>query len=188
MTKPLGIIAIPAYIAAIVIANIVTASEAPLTFDWLGQHWVVTWGTFLIAATFFLRDAVQLAVGRRGAYAAIAVALIANLVLSRVYADLAWITAASCLAFALSETLDTEVFTRLRGNLAKRVAISGVLGGTLDSAVFAIVGLSPLTTGIVPWEFLWTTVVAQVVVKCGASILIAAPVRLLEPEPAEAPA
>lgn len=186
--KKAGIAIVPAYIAAIVVANIVTANETPIMFDWLGQRWVVTWGTFFIAATFFLRDGVQLAFGRRGAYLAIAVALLANLAMSSHYENLAWIVAASCIAFGLSETLDTEVFTRLRGRLAKRVAISGVFGGTLDSVVFALIGLSPLTTNIVPWEFLWTTILAQVVIKCAANVMIALPIWAVEPKMAEAPA
>lgn len=162
---------IAAYIAAVVIANIVTANWLPIQFDWLGQHWVVTWGTFFIAATFVLRDAVQVTFGRRTAYAAIGVALATNAAMSMHYNNLAWVVASSCLAFAISESLDTEVFTRLRGSLGKRVAVSGLFGGTLDSIVFAVVGLSPLTTGIVPWEFLWTTIVAQVVVKVAVSAI-----------------
>jgi uncharacterized PurR-regulated membrane protein YhhQ (DUF165 family) len=143
--KTWGLVA--SYISAIVVANLLTANKAPLMFDWLGQHWVVTWGTFFVGATFFLRDGVQLALGRAKTYAAIAVALGINVALSRHYNDLMWITVASAAAFALSETLDTEVFTRLDGSLGKRIAVSGVLGGTLDSAVFAVIGLSPLTTG-----------------------------------------
>lgn len=166
---------IAAYLAAIVIANIVTATKVPIQFDWLGQHWVVTWGTFLIGATFFLRDAVQTAYGRGVAYASIGVALAVNAAMSLHYDNLGWIVAASCLAFAVSETLDTETFTRMKGRLGKRVAVSGVAGGTIDSVIFAVVGLSPLTTGIVPWEFLWTTVVAQVVVKSAMNIAVAVP-------------
>lgn len=182
--KAWGLIVAPLYIAAIVAANILTAHEPPLVFDWLGQTWVVTWGTFLIAATFFLRDGVQIAFGRATAYAMVGLALVVSVVLSRYYGDLLWVTIGSAAALAVSETLDTEVFTRLRGSISKRVAVSGVVGGTLDSIVFAVIGLSPLTTGIVPWEFLWTTVVAQVVVKCAANVLVAIPVRALEPEPA----
>jgi uncharacterized PurR-regulated membrane protein YhhQ (DUF165 family) len=181
-----GLIALPVYVLAIVVANVVTANVVPLQFDWLGQHWVVTWGTFLVALTFFLRDAVQLAFGRLVAYGAIAVALLANLAMSTHYDDLMWVVVASCAAFALSETLDTEVFTRMQRGLGERIALSGVAGGTLDSVVFAIIGLSPLTTGIVPWEFLWTTVVAQVVVKCSINVLVALPVLARDPEPVPA--
>lgn len=173
------------YLAAIVAANVLTATLAPLQFDWLDQHWAITWGTFFVAVTFFLRDAVQLEQGRRFAYGCIAVALLSTVILSRAYADLLWITAASAVAFAISETLDTEVFTRLRGSIAKRVAVSGVLGGTLDSLVFAVIGLSPLTTGIVPWPVLWTTVVAQVVIKSAVNLLAAVPVAR-QPEPVTA--
>lgn len=33
--------------------------------------------------------------------------------------------------------------------------------------------ITPRTTGIVPWEFLWTSIVAQVVVKCGVQVVAA---------------
>lgn len=180
---------VPLYLAAIIAANIITAHEPPLVFEWLGQTWVVTWGTFLIAATFFLRDTVQLAFGRRVAYISIATALLVTVALSRSFDDLLWVTAASAIAFAVSETLDTEVFTRLRAELSTRIAVSGVAGGFIDSMLFAVIGLSPLTTNIVPWSALWTTVVAQVVIKCLANVLVAVPISKMartEPGPAVA--
>lgn len=172
------------YLAAIVAANVLTATQPPIEFDALGQHWVVTWGTFFIAATFVLRDAVQLAFGRSVAYATIAVALAVNVALSLHYGDLMWIVVGSAVAFAVSETLDTEVFTRMGGGVGRRVAVSGIVGGTVDSILFAVLALSPLTTGIVPWEFLWTTVVAQVVVKGAVSAAAAVPFGRVEPVPA----
>ncbi|CAB4894505.1 unannotated protein [freshwater metagenome] len=168
----IGLAIAAVYVAAIVTANIVTATQTPWSFDALGQHWVVTWGTWFIAATFVLRDLVQLRLGRAAAYAAVGAALLANVAVSFAYDDLLWVTVASALSFALAETLDTEVFTRLHGSVGRRVAVSGVLGGTLDSILFAVVGLSPLTTGIVSWEFLWTVVVAQVVVKAAVSAAV----------------
>lgn len=169
--------AVVLYLAAVVVANVLTATQAPIEFDSLGQHWVVTWGTFAIAATFFLRDAVQVAYGRRVAYLTIGAALTLNALLSIHYDDLVWITVGSVVALAISETVDTEVFTRWRGSLRARVAISGVIGGTLDSIAFAVIALSPLTTGIVPWEFLWTNIVAQVVVKATVNVIAAAGAR-----------
>lgn len=163
------------YLAAIVVANVLTATKVPIEFDALGQTWVVTWGTFFIAATFVLRDAVQLAFGRAVAYGTIAVALAINVALSLHYDNLMWIVVGSAVAFAVSETIDTEVFTRLSGSIARRIAVSGVIGGTIDSILFAVIALSPLTTGIVPWEFLWTTIVAQVVVKSVVNAAAAVP-------------
>lgn len=177
-----GAAALGLYLSAIVAANVLTATQPPLIASLLGQTWVVTWGTFLAAATFFLRDAVQVTLGRAAAYLTVVAALLVTVALSHYYGDLAWVTAGSAIAFALSETLDTEVFTRLRGGIGKRVAVSGLLGGTLDSVVFALVGLSPLTTGIVPWEFLWTTVVAQVVVKCAVNLAVAIPASIAPSE------
>lgn len=171
-----------AFVASVALANYLTANYAPLTFDWLGQVWVITWGTWMIAATFFLRDAVQVKYGRSTAYTAIGLALAVNVAMSLVYDDLFWITVGSATAFVVSECLDTEIFTRLHERLAARIAISGIVAGTVDSAIFAVIGLSPLTTGIVPWEYLWTTIVAQVVVKCGVQVLAAIPVaRALKP-------
>jgi uncharacterized PurR-regulated membrane protein YhhQ (DUF165 family) len=172
--------AVAGYVVAIVVANVVTANYLPLQFDALGQHWVVTWGTFLIGVTFFARDAVQMAVGRAGAYVAIVGALLVNVALSRHYGDLAWITAGSAVSFAVSETLDTEVYSRLRSSYGTRIAVSGVAGGTLDSLIFATLALSPLTTGIVPWAYLWTTIVAQVVIKCALNAIVGLNVRRLE--------
>lgn len=178
MKKP----AVLAFVAAVALANYLTANYAPLTFDWLGQVWIITWGTWMIAATFFLRDAVQVRYGRRTAYAAIGVALVVNVAMSVLYDDLLWVTIGSASAFIVSEALDTEIFTRLHDRLAARIAVSGIVAGTIDSAVFAVVGLSPLTTNIVPWQYLWTTIVAQVVVKTVVQLVAAVPVaRRLEP-------
>jgi uncharacterized PurR-regulated membrane protein YhhQ (DUF165 family) len=157
------------YVAAIVAANVITAKTTPLD---LGPF-LVPWGTWLIASTFFLRDAVQLARGRRVAYAAIVVALAASAASSWVLAATLAVTAGSAVAFALSETLDTEVFTRMPGRVPLRVAVSGVVGGAVDSAAFVVVALSPLWSGILPWSAVPNAILGAFVVKAGLQLVAA---------------
>lgn len=161
------------YVLSVVAANVITASTMPLEVTIGNTLFIVTWGTWFIGATFFLRDAVQVRYGRAVAYQAIAVALVFSLVFSIWNGDVFWIVAASALAFGFSEVLDTEIFTRLHSTLAKRVLISGVFGGLLDSALFVIVGLSPLTTGFVPWSAVPAAILGQWIVKSALQALAA---------------
>lgn len=166
-----GYLAALAYLVCIMAANWLTAEYAP----WFVAGVAITAGTWLIGPSFVLRDVVQLAHGRRVAYLVCALALLGNLAMSRYYADLAWITLASACAFTISAVVDTETFTRLRVRLLPRVAISGFGAGIVDSIVFVVVGLSPLTTGIVAWGDVWRVVVAQVVVKTVCVAVCSAP-------------
>jgi uncharacterized PurR-regulated membrane protein YhhQ (DUF165 family) len=149
------------YVIAIASANIVTAALMPFSFG----PFIVPAGTFLIGATFILRDLVQNAIGRRSTYGVIVLALILSAITSFSLGDTLWITAASAITFALSEIIDTEIYTRFKATLARRVFISGIAGGTVDSAVFVIIGLSPLGAGFVPWEAVPYAIIGQVIVK-----------------------
>ncbi len=166
------------YVASVVVANVITASTTPMQFDIAGTLFIVTWGTWFIGATFFLRDAVQVRYGRRVAYQAIGAALAFSLLFSIWNGDVFWIVAASALAFGFSEALDTEIFTRYRSTLPKRVLVSGVFGGLLDSALFVIVGLSPLTTGFVPWSAVPAAILGQWIVKSALQALAAGGVHV----------
>lgn len=150
-----------AYIAVIAIANVITASFAPFHFG----LFIVPAGTFIVGLTFFLRDLVQNAIGRSSTYGVIGVALLISAISSYLLGDTLLITAASAVSFAVSEALDTEVYSRLKATLAKRVFFSGLLGGTVDSAVFVIIGLSPLGAGFLPWSAVPAAIIGQVVVK-----------------------
>jgi queuosine precursor transporter len=150
-----------AYIIAIVIANVITASFAPIHFG----IFIVPAGTFIVGLTFILRDFIQNAIGRRATYGVIGLALLISAISSYLLGDTLMITAASAVSFALSEALDTEVYSRLKATLAKRVFFSGLLGGTVDSAVFVIIGLSPLGAGFLPWSAVPAAIIGQVVVK-----------------------
>lgn len=149
------------YLVSIVIANVVTARYAPLEFG----MFIVPMGTFFIGATFIFRDLVQNKYGRAKTYLFIFIALILSGVVSFLLGDTLMIVAASALSFALAETADTEIYTRLKLPMPWRVFYSGVVGGLLDSAIFVIVGLSPLGAGFIPWEAVPAAIVGQVIVK-----------------------
>lgn len=168
------------YVAAIIAANIITASTTPLHVG----AFLIPWGTLLIGATFILRDVVQLAVGRAGAYLAIAVALAASAATSAALGDTLAVVVGSAAAFAVSESSDTEVFTRLRARIPTRVAVSGIVGGVLDSAIFATLALSPLWSGILPWSALPNVIAGQVIVKVAMQLAAGASWRAIRgPEP-----
>ena len=166
---------VAAYIATIALANVLTAELAPILWHVDDQVVAITAGTFAIGATFFLRDLIQRQHGLRAAYLAIAAALTVNLALSLAYDDLLEITLASAAALAVSELADTGIYSAVRGNLGKRVLWSGLVSCPLDSAIFVILGLSPLTTGIIGWDAVALTIMAQVAIKVSLQIMAAVP-------------
>lgn len=168
------------YVAAIVAANVVTARTVPADIG----PFLVAWGTWFIAVTFVLRDVIQLRYGRRAAYEAIGVALVASALTSAVLGDTLAVVTASALAFAVSESLDTEVFTRLRARVPARIAVSGLLGGAADAVIFVVVGLSPLWSGIIPWSAVPNAILGQYIVKALVQLVAAGGWRVARgPEP-----
>ncbi len=160
------------YLLAIIIANVATAAISPLH---LGVF-IVPAGTVIIGITFILRDLVQRRIGRGRTYAVIAAALFLSAASSYLLGDTLWIVLASAITFALSETTDTEIYTRLKLPLHWRVLNSGLIGGTLDSVVFVVIGLSPLGAGFLPWEAVPMAIIGQILVKalmqgCGAVVV-----------------
>lgn len=164
------------YLSAIVASNVVTAAIAPFVVG----AFIVPAGTFIIGATFILRDMVQREVGRRITYGFILLALALSAATSALLGDTLLITIASAATFALSETIDTEIFTRLRASVTKRVLYSGVIGGSVDSAVFVIIGLSPLGAGFLSWSAVPAAILGQVVVKSAMQVLGAGILALKE--------
>jgi uncharacterized PurR-regulated membrane protein YhhQ (DUF165 family) len=149
------------YLIVIVLANVITAKFNPLQLG----IFIIPWGTFLIGATFVLRDIVQNKYGRSKTYLFIFLALLISAITSHFQGDTLWIVFASALSFAISESTDTEIYTRLKSSLVKRVFYSGTVGGILDSTVFVIVGLSPLGANFVPWNFVWEAILGQIIFK-----------------------
>ena len=161
---------VTSYLLVIALANVLTASYAPLLLGSL----IVPAGSFLIGVTFILRDLVQRAIGRRATYAAIGSAMLLSGLTSYWLGDTLWIVFASAVTFLLSETADTEIYTRLNKSLAVRVLYSGLVGSVIDSAVFVVVGLSPIGAGFLPWEAVGYAIAGQIVVKAGMQTLGAA--------------
>ncbi len=149
------------YLCAIVLANVITASFAPLQ---LGVF-IIPYGSFLIGATFILRDLVQNKCGKKTTYLFIGLALLLSAISSYLLGDTLWIVFASAVSFAISETTDTEIYSRLKSSISMRILYSGIVGGILDSTVFVILGLSPLGAGFVPWDAVWMAILGQIIIK-----------------------
>lgn len=149
------------YLIAIITANVVTASFSPLSIG----VFIVPMGTLFIGATFILRDLVQNAYGRKKTYLAIGTALILSAIVSYLLDDTLLIVLASAVSFIISETTDTEIYSRLKLPMAWRVFYSGLVGGILDSTIFVIIGLSPFGANFLPWEAVPFAILGQVIVK-----------------------
>jgi len=171
------------YLFSIVLANVVTAAFAPLT---LGLF-IIPMGTLLIGGTFIFRDLVQNTYGRKKTYMFIGLALLLSAIVSFLLGDTMLIVMASALSFAIAETTDTEIYTRLKLPLSLRVFYSGLVGGLLDSAIFVVVGLSPIGAGFVPWEAVPAAIFGQVIVKTliqGVGAIIISQSKLLSTDKA----
>jgi queuosine precursor transporter len=149
------------YLAAIVAANVLTAKFAPINLGWV----LVPAGTLLVGASFVLRDLVQEQIGRKATYKLIFLAMGLSGVISYLLGDTLLIMVASAVSFVISESMDTEIYSRVNASKSKRVLVSGVVGGTIDSVVFVLIGLSPVGSGILPWEAIPAAIFGQVVVK-----------------------
>lgn len=148
---------------SIVAANVLTAKFSPFVlFD---GRIIIPVGSVLIGATFLLRDVVQIRHGKREAYTMIFVALVLSAVISAMMGDTASVAIASALSFLLSESIDTEIFSRMRRSVRLRMLASGVIGGGVDSAVFVTIGLGPIGTGALTWEQVPFAIIGQAAIK-----------------------
>lgn len=127
------------YILSITTANVVTSSIAPLVF--LGM--LIPAGTFLIAITFPLRDMIQIRYGKMVSYyAVIGATLLSAIVVVVVQAPMQ-IVIASAITFSVSELADTEFFTRFKGRIDTRIAVSGIASSIIDSLLFTLIAGFP---------------------------------------------
>jgi uncharacterized PurR-regulated membrane protein YhhQ (DUF165 family) len=158
------------YIAAVAAANIITAATTPAEIGPVG-------------VTFILRDLVQRGYGKRVAYMAIGAGLLVSALCSLVLGDTLWIAVASLTAFAVSESLDTEVYSRLRARFSVRVAGSGVIASAADSVIFCVIGLG--LSGIVPWHLLPNVMLGQFLVKSALQALAGVGIEIMRPAVAD---
>ena len=165
------------YLLSIILANVITAAFAPMQLG----IFLVPWGSWLIGATFILRDIIQVKYGRKTAYLAITVALVLSAVTSKLLGDTLAITIASAVSFFISEATDTEIYTRFKTSFLKRVFTSGVISSFLDSAIFVTIGLSPLISGFLPWEAIPYAIMEQFIVKSVMQLIGIAVLYLFKP-------
>lgn len=161
------------YLLSIVLANVITAKFAPLN---LGLF-IIPYGTLFIGLTLVMRDMVQNRYGRTKTYMWIVAALVLSAITSHLLGDELWVVFASTLSFIISETTDTEIYTRFKLPFIKRVMYSGIIAGFLDSAVFVIIGIGPLGLKYVPWELVPYAVAGQWVAKVVMQLIVAGGIR-----------
>ncbi|MBK9446167.1 MAG: VUT family protein [Betaproteobacteria bacterium] len=116
-----------AYVGSVVLVNAMFILLPPF----MAGGVVLTWGSFVVGATFILRDFAQREVGHRVLWAT----LIGTAITAAMSAELAL---ASGAAFLASELLDWAVFTRLPGSFRCRVVASSLIGAPVDSALFML--------------------------------------------------
>jgi uncharacterized PurR-regulated membrane protein YhhQ (DUF165 family) len=140
-----GYAALAGYIATIPAANWMISNVGTCIPDGpclipVGLGLMAPSGVLMVGAALVLRDAVHQTLGMRYALAAIAVGAL----ISAGIAPPA-IVLASVAAFLLSELADFAVYAPLaRRRLAVAVALSGVVGAVIDSAVFLLIAFGSL--------------------------------------------
>lgn len=121
------------YILAVLIANYTTTPEWFIPLPIFG---LVPLGTFIFGITFTQRDRLH-RFGRPYVYGTIAVAALANVLMSAILNVDIRIIVASFVAIVLAETADTEVYHRLlRHSWFVRVAGSNAISVPLDTLLF----------------------------------------------------
>jgi len=158
----LGVTAATAYVACVVLANVLTDHLGLVP---IGFGLVVTAGTFAAGATLLARNVAQTIIGR-----------LIVLALMLVGCAVSWwlaspqLAVASAVAFGLSELADMAVFTPLQDRGWGRAAAAGALvGAVVDTSVFLRIAGFPVTVD---------SVTGQLIVKVGISWLVAGAVGL----------
>ncbi len=152
------------YVLATLGANYTAAWFIP--FPIFGQ---VAVGTFIFGFTFTQRDRLHSA-GRRWVYGTIAVAALANVLMSVTLAVPLRIIAASFLAIVLAETADTEIYQRLlRFPWLVRVAGSNAVSIPLDTLLFTLVAFA----GVLSTTEMVSLLFGEIVTKFAIGLLAA---------------
>lgn len=140
-----GYAALGAYVATIPLANWMIGNVGTCVPDGpclipVGFGLMAPSGVLMIGAALVLRDAVHRMLGWQYALAAIGVGALISAGFSP-----AALVVASVVAFLLSELADFAVYAPLaKRRLALAVALSGVVGAAVDSAVFLLLAFGSL--------------------------------------------
>ena len=151
------------YLSIIVASNVITAMFPPISL--FNGLLLIPTGSVFVGVTFILRDFVQIKHGKRITYAVIGVATILSAAISWIVGDTAFIATASVIAFLVSESMDTEIFSRMKKSFVWRIAVSGIVGGIADSLVFVVLGLSPIGAAMLTWSQVPYAMLGQMVAK-----------------------
>jgi uncharacterized PurR-regulated membrane protein YhhQ (DUF165 family) len=156
-----GIIAVAAYVAAIVGANVLTAHFGLVP---VGFGLVATAGTYAAGLALLARDFVHRYAGTGWVLAGIGF----GIVLSWLLASPA-LALASAAAFAIAELADLGAFAvaRRRRGFITSAAVSNVVAAPLDTVVFLAIAGFPLT-----WEVLAGQLVAKLLWATAIPLLI----------------
>lgn len=160
------------YLVTIAIANILTAKFEP--FVLCSGLLIVPVGSVFVGSVFVLRDFVQLKHGKRKTYATIFAAILLSAIMSAILGDTAHVAAASAVSFFASEAIDTEIFSKIQKSFATRIMLSGIIGGIVDSALFVVIGLSPIGSAAISWSQVPYAIIGQTVVKTIVQFMAAA--------------
>lgn len=164
--------ALAGFVGSVVAANWVAGTFGQVHLFGLG--WLVPWGTLAAGLALVLREVVQRSGGLGLVWLGIGVGTVASVVV-------AWwmgspipvispmrIAVASGLAFALSELLDTWVYSRLRERSESGgMLASNTLGAALDTALFLWVSGFGLT-----WPGFWGQLVVKGIVVSVPAVLV----------------
>ncbi|MBD2461799.1 VUT family protein [Oscillatoria sp. FACHB-1407] len=147
----------------------------------LGANYTATWfihfpvfgqvavGTFIFGLTFTQRDRLH-AYGRRWVYGTIAVAAIANVLMSA-YLEVPFrIILASFTAILISEGVDTEIYQHLlQKRWLFRVATSNAVSIPLDTMLFGVIAF----LGVLSTREILSLFVGEIIVKYAIGIISA---------------
>jgi uncharacterized PurR-regulated membrane protein YhhQ (DUF165 family) len=134
-----------AYVACIVLANwaISTFGIVPVGFGLLAPA-----GVYFAGLTFTFRNLTQQSLGRRWGFAAIGIGAVLSYVITdkTIPGAVLPLAVASGVSFALSETADALVWTKLRERhwWARAMGLGDLAGQVIDSAVFLLLALGSL--------------------------------------------
>lgn len=169
--KTRSVIALTAYITAIVAANWLTSRYGLVP---VAPGLITTAGTYAAGAALLLRDVVQDTAGWRWVLAGITAGAALTAITSPSLA------VASTVAFLLAELLDMAVYTPLRERgWARAALLSGIVGAVVDTYTFLAIAGFPITTQTVSGQLvgkvLWATALPVLVILTARMVRRAVP-------------
>jgi uncharacterized PurR-regulated membrane protein YhhQ (DUF165 family) len=151
------------YILATLGANYTAAWFLPFA---IGSQ--VSVGTFIFAITFSQRDRIH-HLGRVWVYSTLAIAAVANIIMSAVLSVPPRIIIASFVAILIAEGIDTEIFQALKArSWHTRVACSNAVSVPVDTLIFTTIAFG----GVLTMQGFVSLLLGEVLLKWGIAFLI----------------